>query len=61
MSRREELYKDFIVVAGEAYGNAVVSNEPQLPELVDLSHASCPFRERLPDLCIHVAHRRMWL
>jgi len=36
MSRREELYKDFILAASNAYGNAMVSNEPQIQELVTL-------------------------
>jgi hypothetical protein len=36
MSRREELYKDFIVAASKAYGNAIVSNEPQIQDLVAL-------------------------
>jgi hypothetical protein len=36
MSRREELYKDFIVAASKAYGDAIVSNEPQIQELVSL-------------------------
>jgi hypothetical protein len=36
MSRREDLYKDFIVAASKAYGNAIVSNEPQIQELVTL-------------------------
>jgi hypothetical protein len=36
ISRREELYKDFIVAASKAYGNAIVSNEPQIQELVAL-------------------------
>ena len=33
-SQREDLYRDFIVAASQAYGNAVVSNEPQIQELV---------------------------
>ena len=37
MSRRDELYKDFIVAASKAYGDALLSNEPQIPELVALS------------------------
>src|SRR6266849_5918904 len=37
MSRRDDLYKDFIVAASKAYGDAVLSNEPQVPELVALS------------------------
>jgi hypothetical protein len=37
MSRRDYLYKDFIVAASKAYGDALLSNEPQVPELVALS------------------------
>ena len=36
LTRREDLYRDFMVEASKAYGNALVSNEPQLPELVAL-------------------------
>jgi hypothetical protein len=36
MSRRDELYKDFIVAASKAYGDAVVTTEPQVQELVGL-------------------------
>ena len=36
MSRRDDLYKDFIVAASKAYGDALVSNEPQIQELVAL-------------------------
>jgi hypothetical protein len=36
LSRREQLYKDFIIAASKAYGDALVSNDPQIPELVDL-------------------------
>jgi hypothetical protein len=36
MSRREELYKDFILAASKAYGDAIVTNEPQIQELVAL-------------------------
>ena len=36
MSRREDLYKEFIVAASKAYGDAIVSNEPQIQELVAL-------------------------
>ena len=35
-SQREDLYRDFIVAASQAYGNAVVSNEPQIQKLVAL-------------------------
>src|SRR5882672_355362 len=37
MSRRDDLYKDFIVAASKAYGDALLSSEPQIPELVALS------------------------
>ena len=36
MSRREELFKDFIVAASKAHGEAIVSNEPKLEELIAL-------------------------
>jgi hypothetical protein len=35
-SQREELYKDFIVAASKAYGDAVVNNEPQIHDLLAL-------------------------
>jgi hypothetical protein len=36
LSRREDLVRDFIVAASKTYGQAIVSNEPELPELVGL-------------------------
>jgi hypothetical protein len=36
MSRRQELYKDFIIAASKAYGEALVSNEPQIQDLIAL-------------------------
>jgi len=35
LSRRQDLFKDFIVAASKAYANALVSSEPKLEELVD--------------------------
>src|SRR5947209_3855960 len=35
-SLREALYRDFIIAASKAYGDAIVSNEPQVQELVAL-------------------------
>jgi hypothetical protein len=32
--RREELYREFIVAASKAYGEAILSNEPQIQDLV---------------------------
>lgn len=34
--RREDLYRDFIIAASKAYGDALVSSEPRLGELVAL-------------------------
>ena len=36
LSRRDDLYADFIAAASKAYGEALVSNEPQIQELVAL-------------------------
>jgi hypothetical protein len=36
MSRRDDLYRDFIVAASKVYGDAVLSNEPQIQELLAL-------------------------
>ena len=36
MSRREDLYRDFILAASKAYGEAVVSSQPQVQELIAL-------------------------
>ncbi len=36
ISQREDLFRDFIVAASKTYGEAIVSNEPRLPELVAL-------------------------
>jgi hypothetical protein len=34
--RREELYRDFIVAASKAYGEALVRSEPQIQQLITL-------------------------
>jgi hypothetical protein len=36
MARRDDLYKEFILAASKAYGEAIVSNEPNVQELVAL-------------------------
>ena len=36
ITRREELYRDFITEASKTYGDALMSSDPQLPELVGL-------------------------
>jgi hypothetical protein len=35
-ARRQYLYRDFITAASKTYGDALVSNEPRLPDLVGL-------------------------
>jgi hypothetical protein len=34
MSRRDDLYNDFIVAASKTYGDAILSNELQVQKLV---------------------------
>jgi hypothetical protein len=36
LSRREDLVRDFIVAASKTYGEALVTSEPQAPDLVNL-------------------------
>ena len=36
MSRRDDLYKDFILAASKAYGDALLNSEPQIQEIVTL-------------------------
>jgi len=36
LSRREELFKDFIIASSKSYGGALMSSTPQLQELVEL-------------------------
>jgi hypothetical protein len=36
LSRREELFKDFIVAASKAYGEALMTDKPQIQELIAL-------------------------
>jgi len=36
LGRREDLVKDFIVAASKTYGEALVTSEPQAPDLVNL-------------------------
>lgn len=44
ISRRDELYKEFITAAAKAYGGAVVSNEPQIADLIALYSMVCRMR-----------------
>jgi hypothetical protein len=36
LSRREQLYNDFIISASKAYGDAMVRSDPEIPVIVDL-------------------------
>lgn len=36
LSQRDDLYKDFIVAASKTYGDAMLTNEPQMQDLVAL-------------------------
>jgi hypothetical protein len=36
LARRDDLYRDFIIAASKAYGDALISNEPQIPDLIAL-------------------------
>ena len=36
LARRQDLYRDFVLAASKAYGEALFSNEPQIPELIAL-------------------------
>ena len=36
LARREDLYRDFIIAASKAYGEAIVSSEPQVQEIIAL-------------------------
>jgi hypothetical protein len=36
LTRREDLYRDFIVAASRAYGDALLSSDPRIAELVEL-------------------------
>jgi hypothetical protein len=35
-TRREDLYRDFIMAASKTYGDALMNSEPPLPELIGL-------------------------
>ena len=36
LTRRQDLFRDFIIAASKAYGCALTNSEPQVPELVEL-------------------------
>jgi hypothetical protein len=36
ITRRQDLYRDFVIAASKSYADAAMHNEPQIAELVDL-------------------------
>jgi hypothetical protein len=38
LSQRDDLFKDFIVAASKAYGDAMLTNEPQMQDLARIIH-----------------------
>ncbi len=59
MARRDDLYKEFIAAASKAYGEAIVSNEPNVQELVALYAMISRMRVKSPPqtvACADFAH-----
>jgi len=44
VARRDELYKEFITAASQAFGDAIISSEPQIADLVALYAMVCRMR-----------------
>ena len=36
LARREDLVRDFVITASKTYGDAIVSSDPEMPEIIDL-------------------------
>ena len=48
MARRDDLYKEFILAASKAYGEAIVSNEPNVPDQQDAGPVPATKPSRAP-------------
>ena len=59
ITRREDLYKDFIVAASTAYGDALLTNEPKVDTLVSLYALVSRMRVLLPSQLVDCADRVM--
>jgi len=59
MARRDDLYKDFIVAASKAYGDAVVSSELQIQDLIALYAMVSRMRVQSSEATIVCAERVM--
>ncbi|MGH6673354.1 MAG: hypothetical protein ACRECE_03490 [Xanthobacteraceae bacterium] len=44
IARRDEVYKEFITAASKAFGDAIISSEPQITDLVALYAMVCRMR-----------------
>ena len=60
MARRDDLYKEFIAAASKAYGEAIVSNEPNVQEFVALYAMISRMRVQSPPQTIACAEKIMW-
>jgi hypothetical protein len=59
ITRREDLYKDFIMAASTAYGDALLTNEPKVDKLVSLYALVSKMRVLLPLQIVDCADRVM--
>jgi hypothetical protein len=59
IARREDLYKDFIMAASAAYGDALLTNEPKVDKLVSLYALVGRMRVLLPSQIVDCADRVM--
>jgi hypothetical protein len=57
MSQRAELFRDFINAASKVYGQAIVSSEPKIEELVDLYALVSRMRTRSRPLTVECADK----
>jgi hypothetical protein len=59
MARRDDLYKEFIAAASKAYGEAIVSNEPNVQEFVALYAMISRMRLQSPPQTLACAEKIM--
>jgi hypothetical protein len=59
VARRDDLYKEFISAASKAYGEAIVSNEPNVQELVALYVMISRMRVQSPPQTVACAEKIM--
>lgn len=59
VARRDELYKDFITAASKAFGDAIISNDPQITDLVALYAMVCRMRVQSSPRTIACAEKVM--